>query len=405
MRSTRYKAFAFVLCILIIGIFIAAPRSPNRITSRAAGTVSTSKLGVFILQDSPGGTEILNRGPAVVNVLDPQANPSLLARIRAFRGQYPTAKIIMRVYTGTQQLHYAITDNPVASAQDYWTRALKPALDKLSASDKQLFDYMSGPVEYNNTPEWKDSASAQWYGTFWSQLADLIHQAGMKPNLGEIPVGNPEITNLNILMPPVLAALRKIRDYGGVWSYHAYTLQYTTDTGAEVWYSLRYRQIYTYLSQNYADLASMPMILTEAGVDQTGDPGTSGWQKRGDAAKYEAWLSWFDGEIKKDSYVIGATIFQSGDTYWSSFNIEPIASWFANYLNPSLTSPTPTSPAGTCGKKSIGDADCDGSVTLTDFEIFRKEYRQTKQTKSADFNGDSFVNLSDFEIWRSNKGR
>ncbi len=64
---------------------------------------------------------------------------------------------------------------------------------------------------------------------------------------------------------------------------------------------------------------------------------------------------------------------------------------------PSVTlSPTPTP----CPTKNNGDANCDGLVTLVDFEFWRRGYHNPS-TPQADFNGDGLVNLVDHEVWRS----
>ena len=296
-------------------------------------TASTSKLGIYAMQGSPGAQKVIQSGPKVLQAFDPHKIPSVLQLVRDYKQLYPDGRTVLHVYDGTQGLHYDyLIDDPVASATDYWQQVLAPVTNALPPADRPLFDYVSGPNEYSCTPPLDSAAQTNWVGRFWYKLAELIGQAGFKPNLGEIPVGNPDVGRLGEIMPPLVPALRYIKSLGGVWSYHAYTLEYTTNPDVEIWYSLRYRQMYWYLAQNYADLADMPMILTETGVDQRGDPATSGWKARGDAATYENWLAWFDSEIKRDPYIIGATIFQIGDTYWSSFNIEEIADWLANYL-------------------------------------------------------------------------
>lgn len=80
-------------------------------------------------------------------------------------------------------------------------------------------------------------------------------------------------------------------------------------------------------------------------------------------------------------------------------------------VNPTPTptkSPTPTptkSPTPTpvpCPTRSIGDANCDGKATLSDFEWWRREFTGAVGTKNADFNADGLIQLSDFEIWRTN---
>ena len=60
---------------------------------------------------------------------------------------------------------------------------------------------------------------------------------------------------------------------------------------------------------------------------------------------------------------------------------------------------SPTAPPASCDR-SNGDADCNGSTNLADFEQWRKEF--TKETTSlfADFNSDGKSDLVDFEIWR-----
>jgi len=159
-------------------------------------------------------------------------------------------------------------------------------------------------------------------------------------------VGNPPGTTQQIqnYISAFVPALRQAKSFGGAWSYHAYTINYTTDTGVEYYYSLRYRQFYSQFTSQYPDLADTPLILTEGGVDQSGTPSTSGWQARGTASDYERWLNWFDHQLAQDSYVLGCTLFEIGNPNgWSSFDLEPIAGWLGNYL----TTPTNPPPAPT----------------------------------------------------------
>jgi hypothetical protein len=59
--------------------------------------------------------------------------------------------------------------------------------------------------------------------------------------------------------------------------------------------------------------------------------------------------------------------------------------------------------SGTCPKKVQGDTDCNGSVTIDDFTLWRREFLGEVTTKLADFNNDGKVDLIDFETWRQNK--
>ncbi len=74
-----------------------------------------------------------------------------------------------------------------------------------------------------------------------------------------------------------------------------------------------------------------------------------------------------------------------------------------NTTLPSATpNPTITSVAPTCLSKSKGDANCDGFISVADFEFWRREFNKLVTTKVADFNNNLSSDLIDFEIWRSN---
>lgn len=81
--------------------------------------------------------------------------------------------------------------------------------------------------------------------------------------------------------------------------------------------------------------------------------------------------------------------------------------------------PTMTSTPGTCPAKSRGDADCNGIPSVTDYAVWRAEYKggcsSTNLTAAAcgdnkdnigtimdaDFNGDNKVSLVDYQAWRA----
>ena len=263
--------------------------------------------------------------------------------MRDYKAKAPGGKVVVRVYSPK---NYSLANDPTASALDFWNTVIQPPLNGISASDRALIDYLEGPNEgdtptlgYPSSPQ---GAASQWFNQFWTNLTPLMVSAGYKPCIGSIAVGNPgSFSDLD----PFVPALRQAKAAGGAWSYHAYTLQYSTDVAVEIWYSLRYRQFYSYFAQQgYSDLLNLPLILTEGGVDDNGTPSTSGWQYRGTAAQYERWLNWFDRQINQDSYLLGCTLFENGDpTGWSSFELEPIAGWLKNYLtNPATWPPPPT---------------------------------------------------------------
>ncbi|MCS7266032.1 MAG: hypothetical protein NZ805_14520, partial [Armatimonadetes bacterium] len=243
--------------------------------------------------------------------------------------------VVMRVWERTPQIRYQITDDPISCADDFWHKVLEPAVNRLSPSDRKLVDFLEGPNEGENTPTWENLEAARWFGRFWERLAVLIAKAGFRPCIGSIAVGNPpgSLDEIHAKLDAFVPALQAAKQFKGAWSYHAYSLEYTTDLKVEIWYSLRYRLFYEFLRKRHLELANLPIILTEGGVDKGGNPKTDGWKARGNAEKFQAWLEWFDAELRKDKEVIGVTLFQIGDPQgWWSFDLEPISDWLANYL-------------------------------------------------------------------------
>jgi hypothetical protein len=286
--------------------------------------LSGSKLSVHLDQHyTAGGKDVVSAGPQVLKILD--VGGEMLAAVRDYKAAYPNGLVVLRIYTTK---HYGLQDDPAASAQDFWDTVLWPPLSQLSAADRQLIDYLEGPNEGDNTPAWGSVTNATWFGQFWAVLVPLMQANGFLPCIGSIAVGNPPgslqdiYDQLDAFAPALYAAL----DAGGAWSYHSYSILYTTDEGTEIWYSLRYRIFYDYFSQAYPDLTALPMILTEGGVGQ------NGWVSGG-AAKFEDWLTWFDQEISRDPYVVGVTLFEIGDPQgWPTYDLEPVAVWLEAYL-------------------------------------------------------------------------
>ena len=59
-----------------------------------------------------------------------------------------------------------------------------------------------------------------------------------------------------------------------------------------------------------------------------------------------------------------------------------------------------TAPSNNCQKKPLGDADCNGTVSLADLQTWRDEIVNPSTGTTSDFNSDGRVQLADFEIWR-----
>lgn len=297
--------------------------------------LSKSKLGIHLIgKYTENARRIINSGVRIIKVLDPHINEDMRKAIREYKKSFPEGLVVVRIWDKTPFIRFTLKDNPEKSADLFWTEILKPALDKLS-EERRMIDYVEGPNEGENTPTWETLETAKWFGKFWEKLAINIYSGGFLPCAGSIAVGNPTgtIEEIRLKIEAFIPALRVIKKLNGAWSYHSYSLEYSTDENIEKWYSLRYRIFYEFLKEKYPELSDLPMILTEGGIDRGGNPKTDGYLARGDMEKFIRYLQWFDNEIRRDNYIIGVTLFQIGDSEnWTSFNLEPIALYLSDYL-------------------------------------------------------------------------
>lgn len=325
---SRHALIRHAVWTLAALLCAAAAACPAIIVPRSVP--SKSKLSIHLIGDyTPGAAQIVAAHPRVLKILD--TGDSMLQAARDYKARTLDGKVVLRIYT---PVRYSLADDPAESAQHFWNTILAPPLNALSAEDRALIDFLEGPNEGDSTPTFETAQSPAWYNQFWLTLAPLIAQAGFRPCAFSIAVGNPpgSMAEIYQTLDTLAPALRLVQSLGGAWSYHGYTLPYSQDVGQEIWYSLRYRQYYSYFQSNHPELARLPLIITEGGVDgQVGDPGP-GWLGGGEE-KFKSWLEWYDSQIRQDDYVIGCTLFESGAPgAWSTFEIEPVAEWLATHI-------------------------------------------------------------------------
>lgn len=326
-----------LVALIVATAALALVAAPARAAAPSNSRLSAHLIGSF----TAGAQQIVAARPRVLKILD--VHGPMLQAARAYKSGTPDGEVVLRIHTPRV---YTRQHDPAASAQDFWDTVLAPAVNSISQSDRALIDYLEGPNECDSTPCWSPLEDAQWFNTFWVALAPLIGNAGFKPVAFSIPVGNPpgSTTYIGQVLDAIVPALRACKSYNGGWSYHSYTIPYTTDVNQETWYSLRYRQYYQYFATKYPDLSSLPLILTEGGVDGQSAEGGPGWRAY-DASRYQAWLAWYDQQLAQDAYVVGCTLFQIGDPYgWYSFDLEPVAAWLAGHIAAAQPPDPPSTP-------------------------------------------------------------
>ena len=68
--------------------------------------------------------------------------------------------------------------------------------------------------------------------------------------------------------------------------------------------------------------------------------------------------------------------------------------------------PDPNPTIDACPNFALGDANCDGLITNSDFDIWRSEFTTRGNegaTKISDFNQNGIVDNPDYEIWRQSR--
>lgn len=206
--------------------------------------------------------------------------------------------------------------------------------------------YLANPgVDYWlgwNEPGIDGPEEMSWYAEFERERVIAMAEIGLKVAIGNFSTGTPEADEFAAFLPAIAAAKQR----QGVLALHEYSapnmregighgipgLEAHPEAGS---LTLRYRYWYeTYL--RYNDLV-LPLIITEAGIDggvlQEYGGAYAGWdtftgelpeQVQGiTLEEYLRDLDWYDNELRRDPYVIGFAIFNTGDAggKWASFDV------------------------------------------------------------------------------------
>lgn len=208
---------------------------------------------------------------------------------------------------------------PLRAARDHCDKVL-PWAERMG----ETYDFWQGV----NEPIVKSPEAMQRCAAFDAERARIMDGHGFKVVVGSFSVGNPHLGYWNQFLP----ALEAARQYGGALSLHEYAWP-TLDHGWP-WYLLRHRKVYLgEPSHGWLGLPdhlkTLPLLITECGLDgliEQGDP-PRGWQVLygDDPDEYLRQLAWYDAELLKDPYVIGAAIYclAPPDIQWKSYDIWP----------------------------------------------------------------------------------
>lgn len=303
-----------------------------------------SKLGLFLAYNHSQLFDLLTTGNvAVVKTLE--YDPNFVAQIKQTS---PNTLVVAR---HTPLPGPNLDDfNPEEAARQFADLLLPIATEPTRQANIDCWESYNEPTV--NNPEQMARLAA-----FEAERTRLLAAAGIRSCVGNFSTGQPALE----LWPAFYPALQAVKEHNGYLGLHEYSapemwfgsgphqLEAGVDAGDEGWLTLRYRKVYRNFLQP-AGLA-VPLIITETGVDgQVGNrPGPKGlgwkdfagyWKAEGLATTtaegfYIEQLAWYDAELAKDDYLIGATIYTlAGPDGWQSFEIHgPAAEILKQYLS------------------------------------------------------------------------
>ncbi|MGB8647481.1 MAG: hypothetical protein WCF84_19770 [Anaerolineae bacterium] len=270
-----------------------------------------SKLGLHIIS--------WNQSQAILDFVG-RCQPRVLKMIEfndmdtnGVRGSSPGTLVIGRQYLNSQPL-----DNPTANAQ-YLFNQLLPAIWKMG----NRIDVWEGynEVVLNSVDD------AKCYNDFTIAWANIMHSQGLRCAAYSFSAGNPDLSYWPYLVDGARAC-----DYLALHEYDHPRMD--TNAGQMC---LRYRKVRALLPQD----AWRPILITECGID---DGTNHGWKTYASADSYISQLAWYDSELSKDDYVIGATIFTIDGKDWADFDLLPMMRPLASYIASNPTPPPPPPP-------------------------------------------------------------
>jgi hypothetical protein len=215
----------------------------------------------------------------------------------------------------------------------------------------QLPIYQANPHimywEGHNEPVWNTDEEMGWYAQFEVERIRLMADLGLRCVIGNFASGSPLLSMWPAFFPALEAAknhdaLLGLHEYSCPWMWWmtgGHQLNPDEHEGDEGWTTLRYRKVYRqHLIPN--GYGTVPLVITECGLDPLVNPKPPGagaggtwrqlrgfWADHDDemdpADYYFRQLVWYDKELQKDDYVVGATLFTWGNfgPPWQSFDV------------------------------------------------------------------------------------
>jgi hypothetical protein len=321
---------------------------PTPVWPDGLARLTNSKLGLHVIRNNdPFIMEFIRRArPRVVKAVD---DLGWLADVKRVS---PNTITIGRI--NQQNEDWVLVKDPIEAAREYVDTFLPQYQLNPGA------DYWEGWNEFVPV----NSDRMAWYAAFEAERACYMQSKGLRAAVGGFSVGVPEYDQMGVFLPALQAAY----NCDGIFTLHEYNSPTLTcgvapsyaglipgapDLGdVEMGYhTLRYRFWYEgYLKPR--GLGDLPLVISEAGVEGSPNPGgpcndPSGraWKSYADywvanghgpsgPEAYVNLMAWYDQKLREDEYVWGATVFSAGadaESGWHPFDLHDVLVPLAYY--------------------------------------------------------------------------
>ncbi len=296
------------------------------------------KLGFHINAISkPVADAIIRIRPNLIKTLHHDAN-----FWRKARELLPDAFIFGRLYTPNQEFE----DNPVKRGREFAERILKEEVNKFEAHGKPIYNAWESFNEVMN--EVTGSEKQKKYDDFQVAFGETLRAEGFEPVGMNFATGNFSGQQFLANFPGTLETYK----YLGFHEYDWPTLDRLhkiglADGNGGMWLALRYRRIMQKVREQFPNQHTA--IITELGMTRgvVGGPDVGPWNKDEPLTPNDYWQSllWYNSEIAKDNYALGACLFVVGAIHpWESFeHLGPIMDRLAAFEK-SIPVEEPTPP-------------------------------------------------------------
>jgi hypothetical protein len=215
---------------------------------------------------------------------------------------WPNAFIVGRLYDEFQQY----TPDPEAKGRAFAERILALEINRYRLIDAwESFNEARAPTT--------DTAQYDLYDRFQEAFGQRLREAGFEPVAMNFGTGQYDAGDWVKYYPRTLKLYKYLGfheyDWPTMWRIHEQGLK---EGNGGMWLALRYRRIMEAVRQAYGD--KHVALITECGLTQAVYPGRPdlGWRSELTEDQYWESLKWYNGELEKDDYVLGAAIFVVG---------------------------------------------------------------------------------------------